>query len=333
MKDNNISKRHHYIPQFILRKFLNDNNLLNYIDINNKKVEQRNTKNLFMNIDMYSDEKNHNDDTAYIEKLLAKFEREFANDFFKILNEDRIVLKRKEVERIRIFLFLLSFRSAARKKQYEDDNFDYSTRSFLSNYTEDFKELWLKEVEELAKSRNIEDIANSEVLDEIIKLDTQHYLQSYYMTIAEARGAEFILTDIYPTCECFYLHENTKIYMHIFFPLSPTRILILNHIMFKNDSKDIFLDEMKNSSCITGDLLKIPMPTYVNGFAMDKDDYYLYKVVKVYAKDVEYINSLFLNEAKKGIVYRNKDKIKSSIEYYKKLSFSKRIYDPIELDD
>lgn len=27
MKDNNISKRHHYIPQFILKKFLNDNNL------------------------------------------------------------------------------------------------------------------------------------------------------------------------------------------------------------------------------------------------------------------------------------------------------------------
>ena len=39
-------KRHHYIPQFILRNFQDENSQVSYWNIENSKLEKRNTSNL-----------------------------------------------------------------------------------------------------------------------------------------------------------------------------------------------------------------------------------------------------------------------------------------------
>ena len=54
------------------------------------------------------------------------------------------------------------------------------------------------------------------------------------MTIIEARGGEFVLSDIYPTVEVFKGILG-NLYLHQFFPISPTKAIVLNHIAFRKD--------------------------------------------------------------------------------------------------
>lgn len=72
------SKRHHYIPQFILKNFYNENQQINYWDIAKAKLETRNTKNIFMGKNMYRDEKFNSNDPTKIETQFAVFESEIS---------------------------------------------------------------------------------------------------------------------------------------------------------------------------------------------------------------------------------------------------------------
>ena len=167
------SKRHHYIPQFILRNFQDENSQVSYWDIENSKLEKRNTRSVFMNMDMYRDEINHQNDPTSIESTLAVFEQEIAELIKrKFLTSNEVVITREELEKLRIFLSLLSFRSNSRMEQYRNKNFNASTRKILENYSpKGFEDLWKREVEELAKCRSYADVESSEVVDPIIKTD------------------------------------------------------------------------------------------------------------------------------------------------------------------
>ena len=55
------------------------------------------------------------------------------------------------------------------------------------------------------------------------------------MTFVDTEDEEFILTDIYPTFEVFPIDVNINLHMHCLFPLTPTRMLILNNNIFRND--------------------------------------------------------------------------------------------------
>lgn len=48
------AKRHHYIPQFILKNFLDNKGQVFYWDIEKEVLEKRNPRSIFMNFDMYS---------------------------------------------------------------------------------------------------------------------------------------------------------------------------------------------------------------------------------------------------------------------------------------
>lgn len=47
------AKRHHYIPQFILKNFLDNKGQVFYWDIEKEVLEKRNPRSIFMNFDMY----------------------------------------------------------------------------------------------------------------------------------------------------------------------------------------------------------------------------------------------------------------------------------------
>ena len=105
-------KKHHYIPRFILKNFNNENGQVNYWNIEKDKLEKRNTKSVFMNIDMYRDESLNHEDPTQIESKLSIFEREIAELISnKILNKEEIILDRRELGKLKIFTTLLSFRS------------------------------------------------------------------------------------------------------------------------------------------------------------------------------------------------------------------------------
>ena len=332
------AKRHHYIPQFILRNFNNENGQVMYYDISTKVLEPRNTRSIFMNMHMYRDEINHEDNPTYIESSLSKFEQEIAELFRdKFIDKEEITLTRRELEKLRIFLGLLSFRTDHRANQYINNTFDDMTRNTLSSYAKDgnYADLWKREIEEISKMRTFDEFEKSKTIDPIIKMDFHQLLQGFYMTVVDARGGDFLMTDVYPTLEVFPLINGTNIHMHFFYPISPNRMIVLNHIMFKKENtmlnSDSLIGPMKKMSQIRGLLLKQPKNKYVSPGFMNMDDKYIYRPQKIYAKDLTYINSLFLNEARIGIMFKDKNRIVDSIKCFDNESNTKQRFTELEM--
>ena len=324
-------RKHHYIPQFILRKFTDVNNQVLYWNIRNKTLEKRNTKSIFMNIDMYRDEENHQENPVFIENSLSIFESEIANLINnKLLNDKEIIITRAELESLRIFLSLLSFRSDLRMNQYKNKIFDESTKNILGGDDVDFTDLWKREIDELSKCRSYKDIEDNENIDDIIKMDFLNDIRGYYMTFLDARGGEFLIGDVYPTLEVFPLKENVNIHLHCIYPLSSTRLLLLNHIMFKDEINDEVFESMKSISKIKGELVSPPKNKYVKIGNYDSNDLFIYKVNKIYESDIKYINALQLNESRIGIVFQNSDRVKSSISYYNSITNIKNDFSLLE---
>lgn len=329
------ARKHHYIPRFILKNFNDDNGQVNYWDIEKSQLEKRNIKSIFMNRDMYRDELLNKNDPTQIETKFSIFECEISELISnKILNKDEILLKRHELEKLRIFLTLLSFRSNSRMDQYKNDKFDESTRTVLLDFQPDgnFEELWKRELDILASCRTYKEINESNIIDPIIKQDFINDLMGYYMTIVDARGGEFLLSDIYPTSEIYPI-LSANIHMHILFPLSPTRMLILNHIMFKkeNQNNQIFVPMIKRSQ-IKEDAIIPPKSNRKSSMYLSPDDEFVYKVRKIYADNVEYINALFLNETRVGIIFRDKDRIINSLKVFNERNDTKQSFKKLEED-
>ena len=232
-------RRHHYIPRFILKNFNNENGQVNYWNIKKSELQKRNIKSIYMNIDMYRDEKLNKDDPTAIENKFSIFESEIAKLISnKVLDKDEISLTRTELEKLRIFTTLLSFRSNFRMEQYKNKKFDDLSKEVLLEYQPDsnFDELWKRELNFLTTCRTYKEIQESNIIDPIIKQDFLNDLTGFYITFVDARGGEFLLSDIYPTAEIFPV-DYGNIYMHYMFPLSPTRMMILNSIVFKNKNE------------------------------------------------------------------------------------------------
>ena len=330
--------KHHYIPQFILRNFLGEDGLFYYWDNENKYLSKRNTKSVFMNRSMYKSEEINAKNPVEVENNLAKLEQEISPIFKRLCSTDEIVLNRKELEMLRIFLSLLSFRSDLRMKQYKEKKFNESTEELLKDYKgeQEFELFWKNEINSLAKCRTFEDVMNAEGVDPIIKMDFSNDLKGYYMTMIEARGQEFIISDVYPTLEVFPIAPTINIHLHAIYPITPTRAILLNNIFFRErlrDESDPMYGPMIKFSRMKGQMLKEPKNYYPMGPTIHTpDDLYFYRPVKIYENDVIYINMLYLNETRNGFAFRNIDKIRASIIKYNNTDreYNKNNYDSLE---
>ena len=83
-------------------------------------------------------------------------------------------------------------------------------------------------------------------------------------------------------------------------------------------------------SQIKGDAILPPKNSYKQYSIPNPQDEFYYKVRKIYANDVEYINALFLNETKVGIIFRDKDKIINSIIGFNKRNNTKQSFKDLE---
>ena len=316
--------RHHYVPQFIIRNFLVDTAVW-YWNIEKNIIEKRNPRSILMKENLYKDVINHPDDVMAVEKKFSTFEDEISKLINqKMLTKEKVELTRTENERLRKFLFLLSFRSENRKKQYINGDFSPSTKIILERFVNnnDYVDLWLRELNEILDCDTIDEIDKNKLITPIIKQDIKNEIEGYYMTIVETRGQDFLLTDIYPTTEVFPLgFENANLHMHQMFPISPNRCIILNSIVWKKTSpKDHpFFEPMNTLSKIKGNLLIEPKARYKEYGKHTPDDCFTFTVTKAYAQDVKYINHLLLNEAKEGVVFNNPERILYSISSFTKL--------------
>lgn len=327
------ARKHHYIPRFILKNFNDSNNQVNYWNIEKSILEKRNIKSVFMNKDMYRDESLDKEDPTKIESNFSKFEMEIAELVSnKLLKEKEIILTRKELEKLRIFISLLSFRSDYRMNQYKNKKFDEITKNILLKYQSDgdFEKLWKRELNILTTCRDYNNINNSDELDPIIKKEFFNELTGYYMTIVDARGGQFILADIYPTCEIFP-SKIANVYMHYLLPISPNRMILLNHIMFKKELKnDDFYRQMISISKIKDDAIIPPKTNYENYPYYNLNDKYIYKAQKIYANTVEYLNALALNETNVGIIFNNSEKVIDSIIKFNSINGTKQKFFSLE---
>ena len=72
--------RHHYIPQFILRNFaFDDSGRVLFYNKNLKTVSKIETRDVFMEKNLYRDEINHTSNPTQIEHDLAVYENEVSH--------------------------------------------------------------------------------------------------------------------------------------------------------------------------------------------------------------------------------------------------------------
>lgn len=335
MDKTQFPKRHHYIPRFILRNFCFKDEITNYWNKEKQLLSPRNIKNIFMNENMYKVDAATPDDEYKIETNLGIFECEIAQlirEKFLAASTD-IVITRADNEKLRIFFELMSFRANHRLEQYKNSKFDPSTKFILDcvNDKENYVDLWKKELEELAGCRTLEEIKNLKNVDPIIQQDFLNEISCYYMTVVDSRGQDFIMSDILPTLEIFPLPDGVNLHLHQFFPISPKRMIVLNHVIFKKDRSFIyqnipFTKQIIEYSMIKGNALTQPFDLRKNKIQFNPDDQYRYHIQKIYENDVTYINALILNESRIGFIFKDLESVKNSIYKYQKRKDIKQDY-------
>ena len=313
-------KIHHYIPQFILRFFVNDGGRLLFCDNLKQKYYYQPKKNIFKKDCLYKDD-TFLEDPFEVEKSLSKFESDLQPLFFKICKETTIKVSRIEMERLRIFMSLLSFRSLLRNHQYSQEEFSKETKITIDKVSKDldYVSFWKKEISVLSKCRSYEDIYNCVDVDEAIKKEFLSDIESFYMTIVEARGSEFVLPDVCPALEQYYCEGEIYV-LHQIFPISPKRAILLNSVAFRNDNKK-FLDSkiksMLNKSRIKDNAIVAPKNKYKYSMQYhNNQDIFTYRVLLLYKATVNYINYLLLNESITGFVTTDRKILKNIIESY-----------------
>lgn len=323
--------KHHYIPQFILRNFNKEGNRVCYWNIENNKLEERSTSSIFMEKNLYRNN-DYSDEPTKIERKFSQLENEISQLIKNnILNREVITLTRAEAFKLRNFLFLMSFRIRARMQQYRDQNFTPDTKEYLSSYVknENYEKLWLEELNNILDAKSIENVLNADA-DSIMKEQAFSFKSFYYLTFVKTKEQNFLLGDVYPTAEIDISLINDspeKTFLHFLYPITPNLMIILNNVIFKKQyeainksMKDIVdIDTIIMRSKIKGNCIFEPIPHYAKPNQYSLDDIFEYHLKQIKNSEVLYINSLILNEAKKGIIFKNKYGIYDSIKYYEAL--------------
>lgn len=154
--------RSHYIPQFILRDFYEDDKI-QYMDLASKRIESRNSKSVFSEDGYYPEQLEHD--------LCDKIERDFALVHKKILKSSgKFTLSEAEMFLLKKFL-LVSIIRYKEPLSKED-------QAILEDYSESEKESLFGNFFE-----NINQILKSKTKDEITKFyDYQHANTNLHLT-------------------------------------------------------------------------------------------------------------------------------------------------------
>lgn len=287
--------RHHYIPQFILKNFCFDGTKhLYFFDKKNKEIFIKDTRDIFMERNLYRDEVN-NADPVKIEKDLSRFENEISHIIKeKFLNDSEIVLSVEEDEKLKLFFAIMGFRSKNTNDRF-GENATKESRQFYSHYQKDgdLLDLWKRNLGYLVNCRSLKDVMEHENIDDPIKVflmrDTFGVTGLYFVVAERREGCDFIIGDAYPVVVNGILPNGIPLPLFSIFPLSPKRVLML----VSNGANFAPREVVEFRECV----LRNPK--------IDCNKITI-RVKRLYQEEIEYINSLILKEAKKGIAFKNK---------------------------
>ena len=246
--------KQHYIPQFILRNFADENNKVRFSSNDDKKSRIAKVENVFQEWNMYVDENLEND--LEIENSLSQFESDIAPLIHRFIEakEKFVWLDKDEYYSLMIFLRLLFFRS----KDMKD--------AAMKN--EIIKDVWVKSLLGLSKCRTLDDLKYNREIQEGFKASLVEEMEWYYIVLAERLGNDdYIISSAYPT-GWEILSRNLKFMLMsiampvlYFYPISPKRIIILVHKMIPQEPEKnlpIRKDILKGAGLFNGKL-KLPV--------------------------------------------------------------------------
>ena len=284
----NEPRRHHFIPQFILKNFADENGYLNYFNKETNKEEYLLPTNVFVRKNLYRDEKNNYILPIEIELDLSKFEGEVAPIIKKLLTGDIITLTKGEDEKLKLFIFAMDFRSERAMKNFVQ-NFKGDDKKPLAGFQPDGDMIsyWKRNLAEIVKCRKINDVINNKRIDDYVRFHVLHDVGDCYLMIYRKKGKDnFVLSDTYPTVECFVNPFKIKFY-NFYLPLSPERVLIAVNNIFQKDTK--------------GDL--IPSESFLYKPDVDENNL-IFKVGKAFKNFVNNLNKISIDNCSRGYIFK-----------------------------
>ena len=293
--------KHHYIPQFILKNFSDNNDgWVYYYDKKREEVSLKKTSEIFVVDNLYRDEIYNPDNPTQLEKDLAKYEQEVSNIIKKFVGSNEIHISIADEEKVKLFFAIMGMRSYGTSKVF-GKNAKESEKEFYSYWQKDgnLNNFWKRNLAEAVKCRSIEDLIKAENIDEPIKaflLRDSFGMGGLYFIIGERRGdKDFIIGDCYPGA--ILGGDGTGkingIPLYMFFPLSPSRVLIVAPRGIHEAMPDIrfFKD----------DILRFPK------LLRNGEEELVIK--KLYKNEVEFINSTIRENSKIGYAFLDKSRV------------------------
>ena len=296
----NEPKRHHYIPQFIIKNFAdNELGFVNYCDKKSGKIRKMPTEEIFMRRDLYRDEVNNPNDPVKIEKDFAKYEFEIAKIINeKILNNDKISLSVEENDSLILFLALLHYRSEHWYKimnKIENERSDNIFASYIKN--ENYIDFWRRNLGHLVNCRSVKEVVNHPNIDDPFKvyigMDTFGLL-GRYLVFADRRGEEdFFLSDAYPLYINGEGDNGVSFPLMTVFPISPKRMIISVVRGVKATPLQVRMFEKSFFS---------------EPFLLKDGKTYQFTIRKMYKNEVNTINDGIYNQAKEGFAFIDEER-------------------------
>lgn len=278
--------RHHYIPQFILRNFCDENNQLHYFDSQTKSISLKDTRDVFMERHLYRDDIHYASEPAKIEKDLAEYEREIAPIIKKfLLNEKDILLTVEEEAKLKLFFAIMGFRSLNAKGCFAKD------WKMLPENPVDF---WKHNLGYVVNCRSIEEVLDHPDIHNAVKVifcrDTFGYIGKH-LAFVEANDEDFfVISDVYPISTDGILPNGLPVHLYNVFPLSPKRAL------FVVDNGAQYAPRR---------ILELREFLFQPPNLKEKSNVLRFRVRKLSTDEVRYINGEIIKHARQGVAFRS----------------------------
>ena len=286
-----------------MRNFcIDENENTIFVDAKTKEQSKKQVRDLFMERNLYRDTIN-DENPVKIEEDLARFENEVAHIIKdKFLEKNEFVLTQSEDEKLKLFFALMSFRSKSTQELFKK-KLSKESKNIYSNWqhNKNFEDLWKRNLGKLVKCRSLEDVRNNKEIDEPIKIflqrDTFGLFGKYFCVVEPKDVGEFVLSDGYPitfrgVCESPFC-ASFEVDIYDIFALSPQRAILFANIGCKGTPKDI---------------LKMRDLVFNEPIRNEKNEL-LFRVKKLYLEEVEIINNMIIEHAKKGFIYRGEKRL------------------------
>lgn len=316
-----MDEYHHYIPQFILRKFNIQKNVKNkknikikYYNIKDNKLEICKTIRKYGVYNLYKDL--NSEKVMEVEKELSKLENKCSNIINTILESNKhIEIKKKKMDELIKFLYIMMYRKKSRKEQYLESNFDDTTKDILDEFMykhnmKNYEDIWLNNIKELLKTDHNQIKYNNKI-SPIIKTEYIEIINFNFICIWKAKDVEFIITS-----KCFGIHEGKLPFTyHIFFVLSPKYIIVLSNKCFKkNKEYHIIKNFNMNKSMFPKNIHLYPIEKQIDD--NKHENISEIKIKEIDDKMVYLVNSIFLEEENESITFVSGDNLYESIKFY-----------------